>query len=86
MNKLELRRLIATAAWFAFLAAASSPTSAWAQTRRSVLIQTCREVGERLCSHVKPGGGRIVACLQSHVSELTTQCQSALTDVGAQTK
>jgi hypothetical protein len=31
-----------------------------------------------LCAGVKPGGGRVLACLQSHVSELSVGCSTIL--------
>ena len=32
----------------------------------------------KLCSDVKPGGGRIVFCLHEHAAQLTPECQTAL--------
>src|ERR1700747_3104009 len=31
-----------------------------------------------LCAGVKPGGGRVLACLQSHVGELSVGCSTIL--------
>ncbi|MCA6111669.1 cysteine rich repeat-containing protein [Bradyrhizobium sp. CNPSo 4026] len=42
-------------------------------------MQTCRGDYSRLCSNVSPGGGRIMACLQSHARELSSGCAQALT-------
>ena len=37
--------------------------------------QPCRPEAQKLCSGVQPGGGRIIACLKQHESELSPQCQ-----------
>lgn len=42
------------------------------------LMQTCRGDYDRLCSGVKPGGGRVVACLQSNASQLSAACARAM--------
>ncbi|WP_025032514.1 cysteine rich repeat-containing protein [Bradyrhizobium sp. DOA9] len=44
---------------------------------RSVM-QACRTNYESLCSNVAPGGGRILACLQSHAGQLTPSCAQAM--------
>ena len=33
---------------------------------------------QSLCTGVKPGGGRVLACLQSHVGELSVGCSTIL--------
>lgn len=42
------------------------------------LMQICRGDYDRLCSGVTPGGGRILACLQSHANELGPACAQAM--------
>jgi hypothetical protein len=42
------------------------------------VMQACRTDYESLCSNVAPGGGRIIACLQSHAGQLTSTCAQAL--------
>jgi hypothetical protein len=40
--------------------------------------QACKADYKKLCAGVQPGGGRVVACLNSHKDDLTTACQEAL--------
>jgi hypothetical protein len=42
------------------------------------VIQACRADYDRLCGDVTPGGGRILACLQSHAGQLTSACAQTL--------
>ncbi len=46
--------------------------------------QPCRPDVQKLCSGVQPGGGRIVACLKQHESELSPQCQKQVAAQGKQ--
>ncbi|WP_246820646.1 cysteine rich repeat-containing protein [Bradyrhizobium iriomotense] len=80
---------LAQAATIVVLGAATS-TSAFAQSQprtpatpqmRSearAVMQACRADYDRLCSDVAPGGGRILACLQSHAGQLTPTCAQTL--------
>ena len=43
-----------------------------------VLMQVCHADYDRLCSGVRPGGGRILACLQNHASELRASCAQSM--------
>jgi hypothetical protein len=38
----------------------------------------CTSDVQSLCANVKPGGGRVLACLQSHVGELSVGCSTIL--------
>ncbi len=38
----------------------------------------CTTDVQSLCADVKPGGGRVLACLQSHVGELSVGCSTIL--------
>jgi len=68
------------------VASAASPTASFAQTQipaemRSeaiALMQACRSDYERLCGGVIPGGGRILACLQSQANQLSPVCGQAM--------
>ena len=42
------------------------------------LMQICRGDYDRLCAGVLPGGGRILACLQSHAGQLSANCGQAM--------
>jgi hypothetical protein len=64
----------------AFLVAASAQTQVSPQMRGEAmtLMQICRGDYDRLCAGVQPGGGRVLACLQSHASQLSTACGQAM--------
>jgi hypothetical protein len=42
------------------------------------LMQVCRGDYDRLCIGTAPGGGRVLACLQSHASQLSAACAQAM--------
>ena len=42
------------------------------------LMKLCRADYERLCANVQPGGGRILACLQGHLAELSPPCGQSM--------
>ena len=41
-------------------------------------FKDCRDDTERLCRRVKPGEGRIIACLKSNAEALSSKCSAAL--------
>jgi hypothetical protein len=41
-------------------------------------VRACSGAIEKLCSGIEPGDGRIKACIQGKVSELSTPCKEAL--------
>jgi hypothetical protein len=40
--------------------------------------QACRADARKLCASTQPGGGRMLACLQEHEAELSSDCKAAL--------
>jgi hypothetical protein len=40
--------------------------------------QACKDDVQKLCSDVKPGGGRIIACLDGHKDQLSQGCSDAM--------
>ncbi|PWB93706.1 cysteine rich repeat-containing protein [Methylosinus sporium] len=76
MNKTKLYALAAAA-----LALATGPAAAQtspAGAKADVMKKACKADYRRFCSGVMPGGGRIIACLQNHASELEPDCAKAL--------
>jgi len=57
--------------------AQSQPTPQM-RSEAMALMQLCRGDYDRLCSGVTPGGGRVLACLQSHASQLSATCAQAM--------
>lgn len=43
-----------------------------------VVRDACKPDYGRFCSGVRPGGGRILQCLEGHAAELTPACRAAL--------
>jgi Cysteine rich repeat len=62
----------------AVLLCSSLPAIAATVTIRSVLDGPCKVEVERFCNRVKPGSGRIQACLKEHVAELSRFCVKGL--------
>jgi hypothetical protein len=57
--------------------AQAQPSPELANQARALAL-TCRADFTRLCSGVRPGGGRGLACLQQHLAELTPDCRGAI--------
>jgi hypothetical protein len=38
----------------------------------------CRDDSQKLCPSVRPGGGRIKACMEAHKDQLSQPCRDAL--------
>lgn len=61
---------------FAILAGACAGTAAAQSDERGAAA--CRSDAEKFCKDVKPGGGRIITCLQQHESALSGACRESL--------
>ena len=48
--------------------------------RMQEIRAACEEDAQKLCSDVRPGGGRIAQCLRSHKNELSQACSEAIRD------
>ena len=40
--------------------------------------EACKPDADKFCSDVKPGGGRIIACMKQHEDELSPACRAAI--------
>lgn len=64
----------------------SSPQSASAQdavlARKREAEIACAEDTARFCGYVRPGGGRIIACMHFHADKLSQRCFQAMTAWG----
>ena len=81
VSSIRLRALAALAVISAiFPVASQAQTQIPPQMRGEAmaLMQVCRGDYDRLCSSVVPGGGRILACLQSNASQLSPNCAQAM--------
>lgn len=50
----------------------------WAdfKVKAEAAIEACRPDAEKFCSDIKPGHGRIMACLHQHEAELSDACKA----------
>ena len=49
----------------------------------SALAKACAKDVKSVCGSVKPGGGKLAACMKEHFSDLSTDCQIAYIKVAA---
>lgn len=87
-----VRALLAATGLIAILSAVLSATStlAFSQTQISpqmrekaqAIGQVCMADIRKTCANMQPGGGRILACLQSNTDKLSQPCKDALAQVG----
>lgn len=80
LRRKKLATAIAALLTFALTLPARAQSRPTPQMRSEAvaLIQTCRGDYDRLCNGVTPGGGRVIACLQSHASQLSAACAQAM--------
>jgi hypothetical protein len=52
--------------------------SAGAMAQQSAARQACSADIKQLCAEVKPGDGRLKACVKEHFAQLSATCQTAL--------
>ena len=57
-----------------------SATAAMAQMNPAArtVLRACKPDIAQFCSQVAPGGGRIKACMKSHMHELSEPCKEAM--------
>jgi cysteine rich repeat protein len=57
-----------------------SATAATAQSNPAAraVLRACKPDIAQFCSQVPPGGGRIKACMKSHLHELSEPCKEAM--------
>ncbi len=84
MSRALRRPKLATAMAALLTFAANLPAHAQSQptpqmrSEAMALMQVCRGDYDRLCGSVTPGGGRVLACLQSNASRLSAACAQAM--------
>jgi hypothetical protein len=67
----------------AALGAALLLASPGAYAAPSALARACAKDVKSVCGDVKPGGGKLAACMKEHFSDLSTDCQIAYIKVAA---
>lgn len=59
-----------------FLATQLAANAAMAQTAAE--REACKADYEKFCKGVEEGGGRVIKCLNDHLSDLTPECQKVV--------
>jgi hypothetical protein len=75
---LTLAGLASVATALAVASSAQAQLSPQMRGEAIALMQVCRGDYDRLCAGVRPGGGRVLACLQNHASQLSAACGQAM--------
>ena len=65
------------------VAAALLFAASGAHAAPSFLAEACAKDVKSVCGDVKPGGGKLAACMKEHFSDLSTDCQIAYIKVAA---
>lgn len=81
--QLALAAALALAAFASGSSLAQTQLSPAMKAEAKSLAQLCRADFDKLCPGVRPGGGRVLTCLESHAVELTPQCHAALPQADA---
>jgi hypothetical protein len=71
---------IAALAFGSILAVAQTKIPEAMRNQAISVAQVCRADYDRLCSNIRPGGGRILACLSANIQGLSEPCRAALPD------
>lgn len=77
MSRITQSALLVIAGTF-LLTPAQAQVPSEMRTEALSLMRVCRADYDRLCSDATPGGGRILACLQSHAAQLSIACAQAI--------
>jgi hypothetical protein len=75
---LALAGLASVSAALPMAASAQAQVSPQMRGEAIALMQVCRGDYDRMCTGVRPGGGRVLACLQNHASQLSAACGQAM--------
>jgi hypothetical protein len=51
--------------------------------KAAAIGKACAADVKKNCAGVKPGGGRIEACMKEHVADISEPCKDALTQAAA---
>jgi Cysteine rich repeat len=74
---------IAAVASGSTLATAQSKIPEAMRNQAISVAQTCKADYDRLCSGIRPGGGRILACLSANLSSLSAPCRAAMPEANS---
>jgi hypothetical protein len=67
----------------AVIALFGSASTSEARAAGGATLKSCSASFESVCGHVKPGGGRVQACFDSHIAQLSQPCKSKLTQAAS---
>ena len=76
-----IRKSIVVAAALCIVAITSFAQAPAGDSAGKGRARPCRADAQRLCAGIKPGEGRIVACLKSHESDLSAACKANLANL-----
>ena len=72
-----------TLGFIAALAAAALMAASAAEAAPSAMARACAKDVKSVCADVKPGGGKLKACMKEHYSDLSDDCQIAIVKAAA---